>query len=68
MSLEDAKAKLSTRQKEYNTERPHSSLGYRSPIQCEPKPMKKPLQHNKSQKTKTEFGPAMGAVSQKQIN
>jgi putative transposase len=36
-SLEDTKAKLSAWQMEYNTERPHSSLGYRSPIQCEPK-------------------------------
>jgi putative transposase len=38
MSLEDAKAKLSTWQIEYNTERPHSALGYRSPIQGESKP------------------------------
>jgi putative transposase len=37
MSLEDAKTKLHSWQKEYNTERPHSSLGYLSPIQSEPK-------------------------------
>ena len=36
MSLEDAKTKLRSWQKEYNTERPHSALGYRSPIQSEP--------------------------------
>jgi hypothetical protein len=37
MSLEDAKTKRRSCQKEYNTERPHSALGYRSPIHCEPK-------------------------------
>jgi putative transposase len=31
LSLEDAKEKLSAWQNEYNTERPHSSLGYRTP-------------------------------------
>ena len=36
MSLEDAEAKVSSWQQEYNTERPHSALGYRSPIQSEP--------------------------------
>lgn len=37
MSLEDARMKLEAWQLEYNTDRPHSSLGYRSPIQSEPK-------------------------------
>jgi transposase InsO family protein len=37
MSLEDARAKLTAWQIEYNTERPHSALGYRSPIQSESK-------------------------------
>ncbi len=37
MSLEDARMKLEAWQLEYNTDRPHSSLGYRSPIQGEPK-------------------------------
>jgi putative transposase len=37
MSLEDARIKLEAWQLEYNTDRPHSSLGYRSPIQGEPK-------------------------------
>jgi putative transposase len=37
MSLEDARGKLLIWQEEYNTERPHSSLGYRSPIQSESK-------------------------------
>jgi putative transposase len=36
LSLEDARSKLSAWQNEYNTERPHSALGYRSPIQGEP--------------------------------
>ena len=31
LSLEDAKTKLSAWQNEYNTERPHSALGYRTP-------------------------------------
>jgi len=35
MSLEDARAKLAAWQLEYNTERPHSALGYRTPIQGE---------------------------------
>ena len=35
MSLEDARSKLSAWRKEYNTERPHSALGYRSPVQSE---------------------------------
>ena len=35
MSLEDARSKLSAWRKEYNTERPHSALGYRSPLQSE---------------------------------
>jgi putative transposase len=39
LSLEDARAKLAAWQLEYNTERPHSSLGHRSPIQGEPKPI-----------------------------
>ncbi len=38
MSLEDARCKLAAWQHEYNTERPHSSLGYRSPIEGESKP------------------------------
>lgn len=33
---EDARSKLAAWQHEYNTERPHSLLGYRSPIQSEP--------------------------------
>jgi putative transposase len=37
MSLEDAREKLAAWQLEYNTERPHSSLGYRSPINSESK-------------------------------
>jgi len=37
MSIEDARSKLSAWQLDYNTERPHSSLGYRSPIEGEPK-------------------------------
>ena len=32
MSLEDARGKLAAWQQEYKTERPHSSLGYRSPV------------------------------------
>jgi putative transposase len=35
MSLEDTKAKLAAWQMEYNTERPHSALGYRAPLQGE---------------------------------
>jgi putative transposase len=35
MSLEDARSKLSAWRKDYNTERPHSALGYRSPVQSE---------------------------------
>jgi putative transposase len=38
MSLQDARSKLEAWQREYNTERPHSSLGYRSPIQRESNP------------------------------
>jgi putative transposase len=37
MSLEDARMKLSAWQTEYNTERPHSALGYRAPLQGESK-------------------------------
>jgi hypothetical protein len=37
LSLEDAITKLLAWQNEYNTERPHSALGYRSPIQGESK-------------------------------
>ena len=37
MSLEDAQMKLNAWQLDYNPERPHSSLGYRSPIQGESK-------------------------------
>jgi putative transposase len=37
MSLEDARTKLTAWQLEYNTERPHSSLGYRSPVNSESK-------------------------------
>jgi putative transposase len=33
LSLEDAKEKLNAWQNEYNTERPHSALGYRTPLQ-----------------------------------
>ena len=33
LSTEDAKTRLSEWQNEYNTERPHSSLGYRTPIE-----------------------------------
>jgi putative transposase len=36
MSLEDAKAKIEAWRVEYNTERPHSALGYRSPLHREP--------------------------------
>ena len=36
MSLEDAKAKIEAWRLEYNTDRPHSALGYRSPVQYEP--------------------------------
>jgi len=39
LSLEDARTKLSAWQVEYNTERPHSALGYRSPLQGESKPI-----------------------------
>ena len=31
LSLEDARVKLSAWQNEYNTQRPHSALGYRTP-------------------------------------
>jgi len=31
LSVEDARLKLSPWQNEYNTERPHSALGYRTP-------------------------------------
>jgi putative transposase len=37
MSLEDAQEKLATWREEYNTERPHSSLGYRTPVNSESK-------------------------------
>ncbi len=33
LSLEDAKEKLSAWRNEYNTQRPHSSLGYRTPLE-----------------------------------
>ena len=33
ISLEDARRKLSDWQNEYNTERPHSALGYRAPLE-----------------------------------
>jgi putative transposase len=33
LSLEDAKEKLIAWQNEYNTERPHSALGYRTPLE-----------------------------------
>lgn len=33
LTLEDAKTKLLTWQNEYNTERPHSALGYRTPME-----------------------------------
>ena len=33
LSIEDAKEKITRWQIEYNTERPHSALGYRSPIE-----------------------------------
>ena len=36
LSLEDAQAKISAWQNEYNNERPHSALGYRSPSEIEP--------------------------------
>ena len=36
LSLEDARAKITSWQIEYNTERPHSALGYRSPAEIEP--------------------------------
>ena len=39
LSLEDAKTKLSAWQNGYNTERPHSALGYRSPLEGESKPI-----------------------------
>lgn len=41
MSLEDARIKLAAWQREYNTDRPHSSLGYRSPVQGESKAVNK---------------------------
>lgn len=34
LSMEDARAKISAWQNEYNSERPHSSLGYRTPLEC----------------------------------
>ena len=37
LSLEDARTKLSAWQNEYNTDRPHSALGYRAPLQGESK-------------------------------
>jgi len=40
MSLEDARMKLSAWQLEYNTVRPHSALGYRSPLEGESTPAK----------------------------
>jgi putative transposase len=36
MSLEDVRIKLSAWQHEYNTDRPHSALGYRTPLQSKP--------------------------------
>jgi putative transposase len=36
LSIDDARKKLSSWQIEYNTERPHSALGYRSPSEIEP--------------------------------
>jgi len=33
MSLEDAKEKIGAWRQEYNTSRPHSSLGYQSPAE-----------------------------------
>lgn len=38
MSPEDARVKPAVWRREYNIERPHSSLGYRSPIEGEPEP------------------------------
>jgi putative transposase len=36
LSMEDAETKLSAWQKEYNTDRPHSALGYRTPQEFKP--------------------------------
>jgi putative transposase len=36
LSLEDAREKITSWQIEYNTERPHSALGYRSPAEIDP--------------------------------
>ena len=36
LSLDDAREKITSWQIEYNTERPHSALGYRSPAEIEP--------------------------------
>ena len=36
LSLEDARRKITSWQIEYNTERPHSALGYRSPAEIDP--------------------------------
>ncbi len=41
MSLGDARTKLAAWQLEYNTDRPHSALGYRPPIEGEPKAVNK---------------------------
>lgn len=62
LPLEDAKAKLSAWKREYNTERPHSSLGYRTPVRVsQNQPMKTQSQHKTMQKTNPDFGPATGA-------
>ena len=37
LSLEDANAKLTAWQNEYNSERPHSALGYRTPLESRTK-------------------------------
>jgi putative transposase len=36
LSIEDAREKITAWQTEYNTERPHSALGYRSPAEIKP--------------------------------
>jgi putative transposase len=41
LSMEDARAKISAWQNEYNSERPHSSLGYRTPLECRTNSSKK---------------------------
>ncbi len=41
LSMEDARVKISAWQNEYNSERPHSSLGYRTPLECRTDSIKK---------------------------